>query len=45
VLRVVLSHSREGYSEAVYRQTTDNLIGVLETRGFTAPPEAADVTS
>jgi transposase len=30
VLRVVLSHSRKAYSEAVYRQTTDNLIGVLE---------------
>jgi len=30
VLRVVLGHSRKGYSEAVYRQTTDNLIGVLE---------------
>jgi len=30
VLRVVLSHSRKGYSEAVYRQTTDNLMGVLE---------------
>ena len=30
VLRVVLSHSRKAYSEAVYRQTTDNLIAVLE---------------
>jgi transposase len=30
VLRVVLSHSRKAYSEAVYRQTTDNLMGVLE---------------
>ena len=30
VLRVVLSHSRKAYSEAVYRQTTDNLIGALE---------------
>ena len=30
VLRVVLSHSRKGYSEVVYRQTTDNLIGCLE---------------
>jgi len=30
VLRVVLSHSRKGYSEAVYRQTTDNFITVLE---------------
>jgi transposase len=30
VLRVVLSHSRKAYSEVVYRQTTDNLIGCLE---------------
>lgn len=30
VLRVVLSHSRKAYSEAVYRQTTDNLIHCLE---------------
>ncbi len=30
VLRVVLSHSRKGYSESVYRQTTDNFIAVLE---------------
>jgi len=30
VLRVVLSHSRKAYSEAAYRQTTDNLIGILE---------------
>ncbi len=30
VLRVVLSHSRKAYSESVYRQTTDNLIAVLE---------------
>ena len=30
VLRVVLSHSRKAYSEAVFRQTTDNLIQVLE---------------
>jgi transposase len=30
VLRVVLSHSRKAYSEAVYRQTTDNLIQCLE---------------
>jgi len=30
VLRVVLSHSRKGYSEAVYQQTTDNFIRVLE---------------
>jgi len=30
VLRVVLSHSRKGYSEAVLRQTTENFIRVLE---------------
>ena len=30
VLRVVLSHSRKAYSEAVYRQTTDSFIGALE---------------
>jgi len=30
VFRIVLSHSRKGYSEAVTRQTTDNLIACLE---------------
>jgi transposase len=30
VLRVVLSHSRKAYAEAVYRQTTDAFITVLE---------------
>ena len=30
VLRVVLSHSRKGYSEAVYRQTTDAFIQCIE---------------
>jgi transposase len=30
VLRVVLSHSRKGYSEAVYRQSTESFIAVLE---------------
>jgi transposase len=30
VLRVILSHSRKGYSEAVDRQTTDNFIRCLE---------------
>ena len=30
VLRIVLSHSRKAYSESVFRQTTDNLIAVLE---------------
>ena len=30
VLRVVLSHSRKGYSEVVFRQTTDDFITALE---------------
>lgn len=30
VFRIVLSHSRKGYSEVVYRQTTDTFIGCLE---------------
>lgn len=30
VFRAVLSHSRKGYSEAVYRQTTESFITVLE---------------
>jgi transposase len=30
VFRIVLSHSRKGYSEAVYRQTTDNFLACLE---------------
>jgi transposase len=30
VFRIVLSHSRKGYSEAVTRQTTDNFIRCLE---------------
>jgi transposase len=30
VLRVILSHSRKGYSEAVPRQTTENFIRALE---------------
>jgi len=30
VLRIVLSHSRKGYSEAVFRQTTDDFIACLE---------------
>jgi transposase len=30
VFRVVLSHSRKGYSEAVWRQTTENFIRCLE---------------
>jgi transposase len=30
VLRIVLSHSRKGYSEAVYRQTTEEFIRCIE---------------
>ena len=30
VFRIVLSHSRKAYSEAVYRQTTDNFLRCLE---------------
>lgn len=30
LFRIVLSHSRKAYSEAVYRQTTDNLLRYLE---------------
>ena len=30
VFRIVLSHSRKGYSEAVYRQTAENFIRCLE---------------
>lgn len=30
VFRFILSHSRKGYSESVYRQTTDNFITCLE---------------
>ena len=30
VLRIVLSHSRKAYSEAVYRQTTDDFLRCLE---------------
>lgn len=30
MLRVILGHSRKGYSEVVWRQTTDNFITVLE---------------
>jgi len=30
VLRIVLSHSRKGYSEAVYKQDTENFIRVIE---------------
>src|SRR3972149_2053866 len=31
VLRIVLSHSRKGYSEAVFKQDSENFIRVLET--------------
>ncbi len=30
VFRIILSHSRKGYSEAVYRQTTDTFLTCLE---------------
>jgi transposase len=30
VFRIVLSHSRKAYSEATYRQTTDDFLGALE---------------
>ena len=30
MLRIVLSHSRKGYSEVVWRQTTDSFISVIE---------------
>jgi len=30
VLRIILSHSRKGYSEAVFKQTTENFIRVIE---------------
>ncbi|EQD39543.1 integrase catalytic subunit, partial [mine drainage metagenome] len=30
VFRMVLSHSRKGYSEAVYRQTTEDFLGCME---------------
>ena len=30
VFRIVLSYSRKGYSEAVYRQTTEDFLGCLE---------------
>ncbi|MCP4602903.1 MAG: IS21 family transposase [Proteobacteria bacterium] len=30
VFRIVLSYSRKGYSESVFRQTTDNFLGCIE---------------
>ena len=35
VFRVVLSHSRKAYSEAVYRQTTEDFLGCLENAFWT----------
>ena len=42
VFRIVLSHSRKGYSEAVYRQTTDDFLRCLENafRHFGGVPSA-----
>jgi transposase len=34
VFRIVLSFSRKGYSEAVFRQTTDDFLGCLENAFF-----------
>jgi transposase len=41
VFRIVLSHSRKGYSEAVFRQDTDSLLQCLENafRHFGGVPE------
>jgi len=41
VFRIVLSHSRKGYSEAVYRQTTEEFIRCLENafRHFGGVPQ------
>ena len=41
VLRVVLSHSRKGYSEVTFRQTTDDFLGALENafRAFGGAPK------
>lgn len=41
VFRIVLSHSRKGYSEVVYRQTTENFIRCLENafRHFRGVPK------
>jgi transposase len=35
VLRIVLSHSRKAYSEAVYRQSTDAFLGCVENAFWT----------
>lgn len=42
VLRVVLSHSRKGYSEAVYRQTTDDFLRCLEAPSGTSAASPGD---
>lgn len=41
VFRIVLSHSRKGYSEATLRQTTDDFLSALENafRQFGGPPK------
>lgn len=41
VFRIVLSYSRRGYSEAVYRQTTEAFIGAMENafRHFVGAPK------
>jgi transposase len=45
VLRAVLSHSRKGYSEAVYRQDTETFLRVLENafRHFGGTPQVLNL--
>lgn len=45
VLRVVLSHSRKGYGEAVWQQTTENFIRCLENafRAFGGVPKTLNL--
>jgi transposase len=45
VLRAVLSHSRKGYSEAVYRQDTETFLRVLENafRHFGGAPQVLNL--
>jgi transposase len=45
VLRVVLSYSRKGYSEAVFHQTTENFIRCLENafRSFGGVPKVLNI--
>ena len=45
VFRIVLSHSRKGYSEAVTRQTTDEFLGCLERDRLRGPVEPAVASS